>query len=1249
MSDMGKDTGDALQLRDVFVKNIDDKIDGVIKASDDSNLVDEVREYVLTNEIQTNLERFLDAYNDPFADYTNGVWISGYFGSGKSHLLKMLSHILGDVPAGEASTSLADGGEPLSRAQVIDITKSKAGAAGNHELEGLLDANACIPATSLLFNIDSKAQRGSRTALLDAFIRVFDEARGYYGANKYVAKMERDLEANGRLDEFARRFEAIAGKPWSKGRVQAAFSGAKIDKAFAAATGDEVDGILKDYQRQYNPTIADFADDVADWLRRQPDGHRLVFLVDEVGQFVGTDTDRMLNLQTVTEELFSRTKGRAWVIVTSQEDIDSVIGDRTVSQGLDFTKIKGRFAINLKLSSADAIEVIQKRLLTKNERGETAVEELWRGHRDELDALFTFQGDGARQFKDLRFGTEEDFTATYPFINYQFTLFQNAMRGMSDAGFFEGQHRSVGERSLLSTVSSALVERKNATVGALMPFSALYDGIAGTIQSSVNHRINEAERELGSDICELALPLLKALLLVKHVKGFKATVRNLRILILDRFGENLPELERRVQDTLDVLERQNYVHRTGDEYEYLTNDEQAVESEIKNVDVEDRRIRERLGDIVGETLGQPLSVEYGSGRNRTKFRYGLIVDGVAQGKSYPIMLHVVTPMVDLPQDVKILRSSGERGELHVVFDEDASKLMRDLTMVERTEKYLRLHANEQGARKRIIDDKRGNLGTMYRELKTTVSQALRSSVIAYNGAVLETKARQDAAGIVSEAMQTLIGRLYTNLGMVEGLAYAEKDLPGVLADASVPVDASQPSIGVGTDTARNRLDSPAQDVFDYVAGQARRNLASTVRDVTRHYEDEPYGWPFTVTLACLCHLVGSDRIRLMIDSRRVPRTDVVKSLTNQKTAESVLVEIPKRHDAAKLRDLREFAADYLGMAGDRLPSDAEDMARAIKEGLLAEAHAIETLRAANGRFRFVESLDGPLKRIREVAGKSEEWILESFPSDDEDDGTERLLDDKEDVVDPIRKVLNGKQRDVLSDGLDWIASNDSNFTLAPTELQQERDTVRAIADDPKLFQGNKVNLFRTRLAALQEHLAGFADKERGRAADVVARVRETLTGSDSYRAAREGARREALRSLDEATAKIRDAKYVADIRQTADHVRDELSLALLNRLDAAKEKPEPVAVAPSAGAPKHASASQVESDASAGSAEPGASSSSTDDGSRRPNAEPSDRFIRVTPPRSKSMLCTEADVDEFLDAYRRKLIASIKEGKRILL
>ncbi|KAA8820344.1 BREX system P-loop protein BrxC [Bifidobacterium rousetti] len=1239
----------ALQLRGIFDKNIDDKIDGVIKASDDSKLADEVREYVLTNEIQLNLERFLDAYNDTSVSYTNGVWISGFFGSGKSHLLKILSHILGDIPA----SVHPNGAESLSRAQVIDIMKAKVRDAENHALEGLLDVNLRIPAMSLLFNIDSKAQKGSKDTLMNAFIRVFDEARGYYGANKYVAKMERDLDSNGCLDEFKRQFELIAGRPWSKGRPQAAFCGPKIDQAFSAATGGERrTDILKDYQKQYNPTIADFADDVNDWLQHQPKGYRLVFLVDEIGQFVSTDAGFMLDLQTVTEELFSRTNGRVWVIVTSQEDIDSIIGDRTASQGGDFTKIKGRFAVNLKLSSADAIEVIQKRLLTKNEQGESAVEDLWHAHHDELDALFTFQGEGGvRQFKNLRFGTEDDFTATYPFINYQFALFQDAMRGMSGAGFFEGQHRSVGERSLLSTVSSALSEHKMDAVGRLIPFSAFYDGISGTIQSSVNHRINEAERELDPGVQQLALPLLKALLLVKHVKGFKANVRNLRILVLGGFDENLPGLEQRIQSTLDELERQNYVHRTGDEYEYLTNEEQAVESEIKNTDIDDAQIRGRLGKILSdEVLGQPLRVEYGQGRQKVSFRYGLTIDNVAQGRPQPITLHIGTPMDGMSVESKVLHSSGEREVLRVILNADGSTLLRDLAMVERTEKYLRLHSNEQGPRKRIIDDKRIELEGMGHRLRDEVNKALCSATIAYNGSTLETKTGQDASAVISEAMQTLIGRLYTNFTMVEGLSYTERDLAAVLDDASNQT----PSLGAA-DSAKDRLDTPAQDVYDYVSGQIRRNLTPTVRDVVLHYEAVPYGWPFADTLACLCYLYGTGRIHLVIDSIRVPRTDVVKYLTNQKKTESMRVAIPKHYDAGKLRELRTFADEYLGLTASKVPSDAEDMARLIRDGLSDTVHDLETLKAANSRFVFVGQLNGPLERLRAVTGQSEEWLLEDFPGEDEENGTERLLDDMEDVIGPIRKLLNGGQRTVLTDGVEWIDANDSNFTLASDDLRRERDAVRAIADDPLLFKGNRVNEFKRGLDGLRQHLGELVDEERRRALGIVTAIRDTIVGIDSYRDAREDARQGALRSLDDAAAKIEHAKYIADIRQTADTVRGDLYLALVNQLDAAKVQPErqessakPDKVPPTPGE----RGGEREAD---GTAENG-DDATVAPGPKHvqavkpaPEAEQGNRTIRVTPPRPKPMLLTEADVDNFLDEYRHKLMDAIKEGKRILL
>jgi ABC-type bacteriocin/lantibiotic exporter with double-glycine peptidase domain len=82
----------SIALREIFEKPVDRAIDGVIKADDEASLRIELDEYVITGEIGQRLGQFLDAYNN--FDTANGVWISGFFGSGKSHLLKMLALLL---------------------------------------------------------------------------------------------------------------------------------------------------------------------------------------------------------------------------------------------------------------------------------------------------------------------------------------------------------------------------------------------------------------------------------------------------------------------------------------------------------------------------------------------------------------------------------------------------------------------------------------------------------------------------------------------------------------------------------------------------------------------------------------------------------------------------------------------------------------------------------------------------------------------------------------------------------------------------------------------------------------------------------------------------------------------------------------------------------------------------------------------------------------------------------------------------
>ena len=203
------------------------------------------------------------------------------------------------------------------------------------------------------------------------FVKVFDESRGYYGNQGHVARFERDLDKRGQYDAFKEAFERIAGIPWTQGREQTALEGPSIDRAFAEVNGETADGIIQQYSASYAVSIEDFADEVKALARQAGDPNfRLNFFVDEVGQFIGADTKLMLNLQTIAESLNTKCAGRSWVFVTSQEDMEKVIGDRTRQQGNDFSKIQARFKTRLKLTSADVEEVIRKRLLEKNDAGQ---------------------------------------------------------------------------------------------------------------------------------------------------------------------------------------------------------------------------------------------------------------------------------------------------------------------------------------------------------------------------------------------------------------------------------------------------------------------------------------------------------------------------------------------------------------------------------------------------------------------------------------------------------------------------------------------------------------------------------------------------------------------------------------------------------------------------------------------------------------------------------------------------------------
>ena len=528
---------------------------------------------------------------------------------------------------------------------------------------------------------------------------------GYYGKQGHVAQFERDLDSRGLYAQFKTNYEATAGRSWEKGREQSLLETGNIAKAYAQTTGDDESsaiGILDKYRNEYGVSIEDFAKQVHAYIEKQSPGFRLNFFVDEVGQYIAENVKLMTNMQTIAESLATRCRGRAWIMVTAQEDMEMVVGEMGKQQGNDFTKIQARFANRMKLTSADVEEVIQERLLKKKEAAEGPLSDIYQAQKNNFKTLFNF-ADGSKTYQNFR--DREHFIHSYPFIPYQFALFQSAIQNLSKHEAFEGKHSSVGERSMLGVFQQVAIQISNHQIGQLATFDLMFEGIRTALKSGIQQAIIQSENHLDNPF---ALRLLKALFLVKYVQEFKATTRSLCILMLDGFDKDIPALEKQVEGALNLLEQQTCIQRSGELYSYLTDEEKDVEQEIKDTEVENVVVADELEKIVFDHVIKHKKIRCEDPPyNRRDYPYTRKLDDRMLGREQELAIHVISPFNENVDNEQILQSqSMGRDELLVLMPPDHS-LVREILMYKRTEKYIQqsISTYQQVAVKRILRDK----------------------------------------------------------------------------------------------------------------------------------------------------------------------------------------------------------------------------------------------------------------------------------------------------------------------------------------------------------------------------------------------------------------------------------------------------------------------------------------------------------------------------------------------------------------
>ena len=1167
-----------MDMKGLYAKDIFRSIDGVIKADDVSKVASEVDEYVMTSEIRSGLSRIVDAWNQVDAP-SNGVWIAGFFGSGKSHLLKMLSYLLGEQA----------GNQPVTREDVERAFEQK--VAGDETLIADLKRSLHTPTRAVLFNIDAKDDKSTRergSAMIEVFYKVYFEARGLYSKDLGVGALERDLEDQGELARFREAYQEEAGHTWEVGRVNTVFSEALVSKALARL-GHQVDQPFRSYREQLNLSAEAFAQDVASWLDRQGPHQRIAFFVDEVGQFIGDDSQLMLNLQTITEQLATHCPGRAWVFVTSQEELSGITAQMNERRSTDFSKIQGRFAIKVSLSTEEVTDVIARRLLTKSEQGTEELDALWQRLGAGFPSMFRFP-EGTKKYDNYL--TRDSFVAKYPFVDYQFEMFTQAMRGLSDNDLFTGRHSSVGARSLLGVCQQIAQELTDDELGTVASFDRFYDGIAAMLKSDVKDNIGRAAQDSHTRD-PFTMSVLKVLLLVRYVESFQAYPRNIAVLLRRSLDEDANLLEARVERALRILSDQVYVQRQADgTYAYMTNEEKEVRREIRQISVEAREIADLLRADIRKHVGTSATTFVYPGTNR-RMGVSLFVDGRRE-QPEPLVISVSTPQSSL-DEAGIRNESAYRHDTLSLGLDISSEILEDVRVFCQTEEYVKRQAGAaSGLRKRIILTHKEDNEQRRRVIGEAVKDALMRASLFVAGEEVKTGTAKTPVDVIELGLTRLAQKVYSRIEEAKPLA-GLKD--GQIASFLRDQEDATLDIDPGVDIAQRLAGECAQWVE-----QARLLNGQNVfvKNAIEYYGQAPFGWDKNAVLAIVATALRLELLEALENDRPLARTELEGALRDVNRQGRVLLQKKKHLDRAALADFQRFVGQFV--PGES-PQDGPSRVRAVEDKAAEWVKLLKGYRSDWYSFddEVAEALDllAPLTTTQHT---EEEMLAPQIRG-----GFDELMEIVDDFLMPYREFVEGHEQELR----DALAEADSlSFFELTEDGTQAIEDLRKLAEDRRLYVRTQeiAPLVRRIDAARSALVQAQRDKVLRRIDEAVAGIR----GSSEFKAASEGARLRVDAEMERLCAEVNRVSrpgHAEEIGRQLDQRVDRLYAELV---ESATPEERPNAEEPT---------------------EP----------AKRPT------IVRVADllPKTNGLLSTPDQVNEYIERIREQMLAAVNDGKQL--
>lgn len=826
-----------MKLSEIFERRIDRIINSAVVVSNQKQdtINAEIEEYVFTNDLIEKLYLFLDTVLNKKVGKT-GIWINGYYGSGKSHFIKYAHYCLDTITSEKAfdhyrlNVERHQENNNLSDVTVSNILQLK------KKLEQTEIEN-------IIFNVEDETDDVNGERLTRIFLSMLNRFRGYNSGDIPLAILfEKYLDRKGVFAEFKQRLQEEAGYNWTTEAAEIASYELDTILTLAKSLVPEMDidslRVKLSNPETFRVTIKDtLIPELKDYLSDKGPNYRLVFLVDEVSQYIGNNKELLLNFQNIIERVSEDCNNHVWIACTAQQTLDSVAdGVESDDPRDEFGKILGRFDTRISLESADASYITQKRVLEKNALGTKELTELYRVNKDAIENQFKLQHDLYKGFSGI-----DDFILAYPFVPYQFKLISHVFESFQGLKFVIKEVKD-NERSILSITHFTAKEHREDQVGNFMPFDAYYNS---QFSSNLTQRGRRAiENALTLDYVKkdkFAERVVKNLFMISNLKDairitFPSNIDNLTVLMMTNLDENKLQLQHKIKEVLDKLLEESIIREEKGNYFFFNEDEMDLTNIIKDtiLNGEDRLIE---ADKIIRFL---LKIENKERYESNDFKVAYEIDKKSFLRNGDVL--VAVNMFDR-QTAPQLALGNSINTLVVCVNEwfTADKqLMKDFEWYCKNVKYfLNNSGSSTGERLKTMETFKLRNKELGDKISRKISDKFSETRFVSGQTVIEPDAVNGSkpADRYKNLIAKHIGMVYKHHKLSNGYATTASDLRRIVRDRQT--------------SNFNDLTPAEQMVEEYIANMGG---VLTVADIVQKFEGIPFGWKDVATIHMIVEL-----------------------------------------------------------------------------------------------------------------------------------------------------------------------------------------------------------------------------------------------------------------------------------------------------------------------------------------------------------------------------------------------------------